>query len=210
MYSFRHDLIKISDCGDPPKIPAKRKPAVVRSLFLSGKRQKERGGKRMEKLNPAALAKIDAIVEAHKDQPGPTIVMLHDVQNELGYVPFEAMEKIADACGSSVAEVYGVVMFYAQFTTEPKGKHVINVCLGTACYVKGAQKLIDQAVEVTGAPINGTSKDGLFSLDATRCLGACGLAPVAVVDGRTIGAATTGNKLLNELKKIIAEEKAGA
>ncbi len=210
MYSFRHDLIKISDCGDPLKIPAKRKPAVVRSLFLSGKRQKERGGKRMEKLNPAALAKIDAIVEAHKDQPGPTIVMLHDVQNELGYVPFEAMEKIADACGSSVAEVYGVVMFYAQFTTEPKGKHVINVCLGTACYVKGAQKLIDQAVEVTGAPINGTSKDGLFSLDATRCLGACGLAPVAVVDGRTIGAATTGNKLLNELKKIIAEEKAGA
>lgn len=175
-----------------------------------GRRQKERGGKRMEKLNPAALAKIDAIVEAHKDQPGPIIVMLHDVQNELGYVPFEAMEKIADACGSSVAEVYGVVMFYAQFTTEPKGKHVINVCLGTACYVKGAQKLIDQAVEVTGAPINGTSKDGLFSLDATRCLGACGLAPVAVVDGRTIGAATTGNKLLNELKKIIAEEKAGA
>lgn len=164
----------------------------------------------MEKLNPAALAKIDAIVEAHKDQPGPIIVMLHDVQNELGYVPFEAMEKIAEACGSSVAEVYGVVMFYAQFTTEPKGKHVINVCLGTACYVKGAQKLIDQAVEVTGAPINGTSKDGLFSLDATRCLGACGLAPVAVVDGRTIGAATTGNKLLNELKKIIAEEKAGA
>ena len=76
--------------------------------------------------------------EAHKDQPGPTIVMLHDVQNELGYVPFEAMEKIAEACGTSVAEVYGVVMFYAQFTTEPKGKHVINVCLGTACYVKGA------------------------------------------------------------------------
>lgn len=164
----------------------------------------------MERLNAAAVAKIDAIVAKHKGEPGPCIVMLHDVQNELGYVPFEAMEKIADACGTSVAEVYGVVMFYAQFTTEPKGKHVINVCLGTACYVKGGQKLIDQAVELTGAQINGTSKDGLFSLDATRCLGACGLAPVAVVDGKVIGAATEGNKLVAELKAIINEEKSAA
>ena len=164
----------------------------------------------MERLNAAALAKIDAIVARHKGEPGPGIVMLHDVQNELGYVPFEAMEKIAEACGTSVAEVYGVVMFYAQFTTEPKGKHVINVCLGTACYVKGGQKLIDQAVELTGAPVNGTSADGLFSLDATRCLGACGLAPVAVVDGKVIGAATEGNKLLSELKAIINEEKSAA
>ena len=164
----------------------------------------------MERLNAAAIAKIDAIVARHKGEPGPCIVMLHDVQNEIGYVPFEAMEKIAAACGTSVAEVYGVVMFYAQFTTEPKGKHVINVCLGTACYVKGGQKLIDQAVELTGAPINGTSPDGLFSLDAARCLGACGLAPVAVVDGKVIGAATEGNKLVAELKAIINEEKSAA
>ncbi|HCK88951.1 MAG TPA: NAD(P)H-dependent oxidoreductase subunit E [Erysipelotrichaceae bacterium] len=164
----------------------------------------------MEKLNPAAVSKIEEIVAKHKGEPGPCIVMLHDVQNELGYVPFEAMEKIAEACGSSVAEVYGVVMFYAQFTTEPKGKHVINVCLGTACYVKGGQKLIDQTIELTGAPVNGTSADGLFSLDATRCLGACGLAPVAVVDGKVIGAATDNNKLLTELKQIIAEEKNAA
>jgi NADH:ubiquinone oxidoreductase subunit E len=164
----------------------------------------------MERLNGAALAKIDEIVAKHKGEPGPCIVMLHDVQNELGYVPFEAMEKIAEACGTSVAEVYGVVMFYAQFTTEPKGKHVINICLGTACYVKGGQKLVDQAVELTGAPINGTSDDGLFSLDATRCLGACGLAPVAVVDGKVIGAATEGNKLLTELKAIINEEKSAS
>ena len=100
----------------------------------------------------------------------------HEVQNELGYIPFEAMEKIAEATGSSAAEVYGVVMFYAQFTTEPKGKHVINVCLGTACYVKGAQQLIDRVEKLTGAKVNRTSEDGLFSLDATRCLGACGLA----------------------------------
>ena len=103
----------------------------------------------MEKLNCDALRKIDEIVAKHKDQAGPCIEMLHEVQNELGYVPFEAMEKIAEATGSSPAEVYGVVMFYAQFTTEPKGKHVINVCLGTACYVKGAQKLIDRVEKLT-------------------------------------------------------------
>lgn len=161
----------------------------------------------MEKLNGAALKTIDEIVEKHKDEKGPIIVMLHDVQSQLGYIPFEAMEKIAEACNSSVAEVYGVVMFYAQFTTEPKGKHVINVCLGTACYVKGGQKLIDQAVELTGAPVNGTSEDGLFSLDATRCLGACGLAPVAVIDDKVIGIAIDRNKMLIELKQIIEAER---
>jgi len=161
----------------------------------------------MQKINQAALAEIDRIVEEHKDKPGPIIVMLHDVQEKLGYVPFEAMEKIADATNSSVAEVYGVVMFYAQFTTEPKGKHVINVCLGTACYVKGGQKLIDQAVELTGAPLNGTSANGMFSLDATRCLGACGLAPVAVIDGMVYGDATKDGKMMKAIKLIIEEEK---
>ena len=162
----------------------------------------------MEKLNPASLETIDKIVEQHKDKPGPVIVMLHDVQNEFGYVPFEAMEKIAEACNSSVAEVYGVVKFYAQFTTEPKGKHVINVCLGTACYVKGSQSLVDKVTELTGAPVNGTSEDKLFSLDGTRCLGACGLAPVAVVDGEFIGDAGNKDKLVKVLRKLIREEKA--
>ena len=97
----------------------------------------------MEKLNLESLQKIDAIVNRHKDELGPTKLMLHEVQDELGYIPFEAMEKIADACNTSVAEVYGVVTFYAQFTTEPRGKHVVNICLGTACYVKGSQVLVD-------------------------------------------------------------------
>ncbi len=161
----------------------------------------------MEKLNAASLQKIDAIVEAHKNERGPVIVMLHEVQDELGYVPFEAMEKIAEATGTSAAEVYGVVKFYAQFTTEPKGKHVINVCLGTACYVKGAQKLIDTVMEMTGAEVNKTSPDGIFSLDATRCLGACGLAPVCVIDGRVVGNATSGTVIKDEINKILSEEK---
>ena len=97
----------------------------------------------MRKLNEHSIQVIDEIVKRHTGRPGPIKLMLHDVQHELGYIPFEAMEKIAVASGTSVAEVYGVVTFYAQFTTQPKGKHVINVCLGTACYVKGAQQIID-------------------------------------------------------------------
>ncbi len=161
----------------------------------------------MQKLNPTALATIDEIVEKNRHRDGATIEMLHEVQNELGYIPFEAMEKIANAVGSSVAEVYGVVMFYSRFTTQPKGKHVINICLGTACYVKGAQQLVDRISKVTGAEINSTGEDGLFSLDATRCLGACGLAPVCIIDGKVYGNALEGSHVMDRIKSIIQEER---
>ena len=142
------------------------------------------------KLNAASLQKIDEIVAKHRGKAGPVKLMLHDVQRELGYIPFEAMEKIAEASNVSPAEVYGVVTFYTQFTTQPKGKHVINVCLGTACYVKNSQALVDKAVELTGADINKTSEDGMFSVDATRCLGACGLAPVMMIGEEVFGRLT--------------------
>lgn len=158
------------------------------------------------KLNEEQLQKIDEIVDHLRNRPGPTIEMLHAVQDELGYIPFEAMEKIAAAAGTSVAEVYGVVEFYARFTTEPKGKHVVNVCLGTACYVKGSQLLADKVSEATGAKINGTSRDGLFSLDATRCLGACGLAPVCVIDGKVYGNALENPAAINRIEEIRREE----
>lgn len=161
----------------------------------------------MEKLNADALRRIDEIVEAHRSQPGPTIEMLHEVQDSLGYIPFEAMEKIAEATGASVAEVYGVVMFYSQFSTVPKGKHIINICLGTACYVKGAQQLVDRIEKETGAEVNSTSSDGLFSLDATRCLGACGLAPVCIIDGKVYGNALLDTKVLEEIRRLKAAER---
>lgn len=161
----------------------------------------------MEKLNIEARRKIDEIVLKHKDKMGPVKLMLHDVQSELGYIPFEAMEKIAEACNVSVAEVYGVVTFYTQFTTEPKGKCVINVCMGTACYVKGAQELINHIMDLTHAPINGTSDDGLFSLDATRCLGACGLAPVVIIDDKVYGNANESNVVEDIITKIIQSER---
>lgn len=161
----------------------------------------------MEKLNQSSLAKIDEIVERHRGKMGPVKLMLHDVQHDLGYIPFEAMEKIAAASGVSVAEVYGVVTFYTQFTTEPKGKHVINVCMGTACYVKGAQSLLNLISEMTKCTVNGTSPDGLFSLDATRCLGACGLAPAVVIDGKVYGCANENSDVEDHIKALMRAEK---
>lgn len=161
----------------------------------------------MEHLNQESLKKIDEIVTRHTGRLGPVKLMLHDVQKELGYIPFEAMEKIAAASNVSVAEVYGVVTFYTQFTTEPKGKHVINVCMGTACYVKGAQQLINHMIQLTKAEINKTSEDGLFSLDATRCLGACGLAPVVIIDGKVYGNAIETTAVEDLIKGMIKEER---
>lgn len=158
-------------------------------------------------LNSPSLQIIDHIIEEHKNKRGPVKLMLHDVQHDLGYIPFEAIEKISAATGVPVAEVYGVVSFYTQFTTEPKGKHVVNICMGTACYVKGSQVLIDRIRVLTNAPINGTSEDGLFSLDATRCLGACGLAPVVVLDDQVYGSATTNKTFEEALRKIIKDEQ---
>ncbi|MFR1296542.1 MAG: NAD(P)H-dependent oxidoreductase subunit E [Coprobacillus cateniformis] len=112
-------------------------------------------------------------------------------------------EKISEALEEPIAKIYGVVTFYSQFTTEPKGKHVISVCLGTACYVNGSQTILDLLVEMTGAPVNGTSQDGVFSIDATRCVGACGLAPVVSVDGTVFGC----TKQLEDLKMLVLDYK---
>lgn len=152
-------------------------------------------------LKQKYLDKIDAIVDQHKDQKGPMKLMLHDIQDELGYIPFEAMVKIADTLNVPVSKVYGVVTFYSQFTTEPKGKHVISVCLGTACYVNGAQTILDLLCEMTECEVNSTSANGLFSIDATRCVGACGLAPVVSVDGTVFGC----QKQLEDLKMLILD-----
>ncbi len=161
----------------------------------------------MEKLNQDAKMKIEEIVSRHKGKLGPVKQMLHDVQHELGYIPFYAMEKISLATDTSVADVYGVVTFYTQFTTTPKGKYVVNVCMGTACYVKGAKDLLDEMEALTKSPVNGTSEDGLFSLDATRCLGACGLAPIAILNEKVYGNCFDNSDLQERVKNIVAEER---
>ena len=160
----------------------------------------------MEKLNEETLVTIENIIHRHLDKIGPIKLMLHDVQHELGYIPKQAMVMISDATKVPVAEIYGVVTFYTQFTTEPKGQHIVNICMGTACYVKQAQELLNRVCELTKAPVNGTSEDGLFSIDATRCVGACGLAPVAIIDGKVYGNATQ-SKVIEEFIQFIVKEE---
>lgn len=174
--------------------------AFTKHVIIITNDKKERGVK-MKKLKQEYLDKIDKIVAKHKNEMGPMKLMLHEIQENLGYIPFEAMEKIATAIDVPVSKVYGVVTFYSQFTTEPKGKHVISVCLGTACYVNGSQTILDLLCEMTGCEVNSTSPNGLFSIDATRCVGACGLAPVVSVDGIVFGC----TKQLEDLKMLVLD-----
>jgi len=122
--------------------------------------------------------------------------VLHEAQKIFGFLPIEVQKVISEKLNMAMAEIYGVVTFYSQFTLEQKGDYIIGVCLGTACYVRGAQKIIDKIKKEINVEVGATSSDGKFSLDATRCIGACGLAPVLTVNedvyGRLIEADITG------------------
>lgn len=138
----------------------------------------------MAHLSEAAVAKIEAICDRYQAEKTPLIMILSAVQNEFGYVPLEVQEIISARTGIPVADIYGVVTFYSLFSLEPKGKFVIGCCLGTACYVKGAQQVIDQFCEILGIQPGETTPDGLFSIDALRCIGACAAAPAVTINGR--------------------------
>lgn len=132
---------------------------------------------------------MKAIAE-HKGQNGALIPVLHEAQNIYGYLPIEVQKIISDELGVSMAEIYGVVTFYTQFTTNPKGKYNIAVCLGTACYVKGSGVLLDKIKEKLGIDVGECTPDGKYSIEATRCIGACGLAPVLTVNEDVYGRLT--------------------
>ena len=138
----------------------------------------------MAHLQEAAVAKINEICDRHIGQKTPLIMILSDIQNEYGYIPLEVQELVSARTGISVAEIYGVVTFYSFFSLTPKGKYVIGCCLGTACYVKGAQQVIDKFSEILNIKPGETSEDGLFTLDALRCIGACGIAPAVSINGK--------------------------
>ena len=138
----------------------------------------------MAKLNEAARKKISIICDRYKDEETPLMMILSDIQNEYGYIPLEVQELVSEKTGLSVAEIYGVVTFYSFFSLTPKGKYVIGCCMGTACYVKGAQTIVDKFSELLGIKPGETTKDGMFTLDALRCLGACGIAPAVSVNGK--------------------------
>lgn len=130
---------------------------------------------------------IDKICADFNNEQGELINVLHKVQGELGFLPEEVQRVIAKNLNMSVAKVYGVVTFYSYFTMTPKGKYPISVCLGTACYVRGAEKIVDKLKSELGLAVGGVSADGKFSLDCLRCVGACGLAPVMLIGEKVYG-----------------------
>jgi NADH:ubiquinone oxidoreductase subunit E len=130
------------------------------------------------------LEQILTMIEHYKDQPGNLIQILHMAQGIYGYLPLDLQEVIANTLELPLSEVYGVVTFYSYFSTTPRGEYTIRVCLGTACYVRGGQKIVDRFREILGIDIGGTTKDMKFTLEIMRCLGACGLAPAITINDK--------------------------
>ncbi len=137
----------------------------------------------MAHLSDVAEKQIREICDRYYDETTPLMMILSDIQKEYGYIPLEVQEIVSEKTGISVAEIYGVVTFYSFFSLKPKGKNVVGCCLGTACYVKGAQQVIDKFSEILGIKPGETTDDGLFTLDALRCIGACGIAPAVQING---------------------------
>ena len=138
----------------------------------------------MAKLQAHAVKQITDIVNRYKDEETPLMMILEAIQTEYGYIPLEVQELVSSLTNIPVAEIYGVVTFYSFFSLKPKGKYVIGVCLGTACYVKGGQQVMDKFSEILGIKPGETTADGLFTLDALRCIGACGIAPAISINGK--------------------------
>ena len=130
---------------------------------------------------------LDAVIAAHKGMPGALMPVLQQAQEIYGYLPIGVQRMIALKMNVSIEEVYGVSTFYSQFVLNPKGEIAIAVCLGTACYVKGSGDILDKITQILGLPAGSTTPDGKYSLEATRCIGACGLAPVLTINNEVYG-----------------------
>ena len=156
----------------------------------------------MARLSEAAVAKINEICDRYTGEPTPLMMILSDIQREYGYIPLEVQEIVSKRTGASVAEIYGVVTFYSFFSLKPKGKFVVGCCLGTACYVKGAQQVIDKFSEILKIKPGETTEDGMFTIDALRCIGACGIAPAVSINGKVYPkvAVSSVPKIIDDLR----------
>lgn len=156
--------------------------------------------------NPAAEEKyqeLEAFINGLHDKRGALIEVLHKAQEIFGYLPKEVQAFVGDKLGIPASKVYGVVSFYSYFTTEPRGEYVVNVCLGTACFVRGAAAVLEQFEKDLNIKVGQTTEDGKFTVQTLRCVGACGLAPVVMVNDKVYG-----NVTKDDVKKILAEYKA--
>lgn len=161
----------------------------------------------MAGLSEAAVKKINDICDRYADRETPLMMILSDIQKEYGYIPIDVQELVSEKTGLSVAEIYGVVTFYSFFSLKPKGKFVIGCCLGTACYVKGAGQVLDKFGEILNIKPGETSEDGLFTLDALRCIGACGIAPAVTINGKVYPKVKIADvqKIVDEYRRIGSE-----
>ena len=148
---------------------------------------------------------LEELKKEYKPVKDNLIQMLNEIQDHFGYIPEEAQKELSEFLGISMAEVYGVITFYSRFSLKPKGKFNIAVCMGTACFVKGSQKILDRLLERLKIQVGETTEDGKFSIEETRCVGACGLAPVFTVNGEVYGKATV-QKLDQVLDELMSKE----
>ena len=152
------------------------------------------------KLSENKINQIKDICKSFNNEKGEVINVLHKVQSALGYLPAEVQEVVASELGLPTAHVYGVVTFYSFFSMIPKGEYPISVCMGTACYVRSAEKVLDELKQELGIGLGETTPDGKFSLNCLRCVGACGLAPVVI-----IGEKVHGRVEPSQVKEILAQ-----
>jgi NADH-quinone oxidoreductase subunit E/NADP-reducing hydrogenase subunit HndA len=155
------------------------------------------------------LQRVKEAIDRFRDMKGALIPVLHEVQDTYGYLPEDVLHLVSDELGIPMTDIYGVTSFYSFFSLEPKGEHIIRVCMGTACYIKGAQSLIDRIGTDFGIKPGETTKDGKFTLEATRCLGACGLAPVMTIDDDVHGRLMQGDipKVLKKYSEPAKEDE---
>jgi NADH:ubiquinone oxidoreductase subunit E len=149
----------------------------------------------VEEISREEWEKIDQVIDRYRKRQGILIPVLKEVQDICGYLPKKVQHRIAQGLQLPASQVYGVVSFYAFFTTIPRGKHIIRVCLGTACYVRGSKQILDNLQRTLHVEVGGITRDRKFSLEAVRCLGACGLAPVMVVGNDTYGMISPGKAI---------------
>lgn len=147
------------------------------------------------------LALLDPILEEFKEQKGAVIPILQRAQGEYGYLPKEVLSRISKRTGVPLSQLYGVVTFYAQFNLEPRGRHIIHICDGTACHVRGAPKIVEEVEGALNLERGGSDADYKYTLEIVYCLGSCGLAPIAVVDGQVYGK-TTPESLIKQLQQL--------
>lgn len=148
--------------------------------------------------------KLQEIIEKYKNINGALIPVLHEAQDVYGYLPMSVQKKISEKMNIPLSEIYGVVTFYTQFSLKPKGKYKVSTCMGTACYVKGSNLILDKLKEKLGISVGDCSEDGRFSLDACRCIGACGLAPVIMINDDVYGKLSPDDidKILDKYKDL--------